>query len=61
MTPSQLSSAGLSRTSTAHRPAKKKKLTKDQQIAALENELRSTRELILMVIVPRTRVTMRSP
>ena len=60
MTPLQLSSAGLSRASTVRRPAKKK-LTKDQQIAALEDELRSTRELILTVIVFCTRVTMCLP
>ena len=42
MTPSQLSSAGLS-----HTPATRhKKQTKDQQIAALKDELRTVRELI---------------
>lgn len=43
MTPSQLSSAGLSRGSTTRRPLNKK-LTKDQQIAALKDELRAVQE-----------------
>ncbi|KAF9642383.1 hypothetical protein BDM02DRAFT_3133127 [Thelephora ganbajun] len=46
MTPSQLTSAGLSHAQDAHRPSKKK-LTKDQQIAALRDELRVTRELVV--------------
>ena len=57
MTPSQLRSAGLSRTTNVRNPpttSKKlsttsKKPTKDQQIAALENELRAIRELISSV------------
>jgi hypothetical protein len=46
MTPSQLSSAGLSR-APLRRP---KKLTKDQQIAALKDELRAAREQVPIVI-----------
>jgi len=42
MTLSQLTSAGLARTPAPCR----KKATKDQQIAALQDELRSIRELI---------------
>lgn len=42
MTPSQLLSAGLSSTLATRR----KKPTKDQQIAALKDELRAVRELI---------------
>jgi len=42
MTRSQLASTGLSR--RCHQPAKKK--TKDQQIAALQEELRITREYL---------------
>jgi len=42
MTPSQVSSAGLSRTPAPRR----KKATKDQQISALQDELRSIRELL---------------
>jgi hypothetical protein len=45
MTPSQLLSASLSRTPNTRRPSSKK-LTKDQQIAALKDELRATQELI---------------
>ena len=45
MTPSQLSSAGLSRTPAPRR----KKATKDQQITALQDELRSIRELLSKV------------
>ena len=45
MTPSQLSSAGLSRTPAPRR----KKATKDQQIAALQDELRSIQELLSKV------------
>ena len=48
MTPSQLSSAGLSRGPNARR-LPNKKLTKDQQIAALKDELRVTQELISSV------------
>ena len=50
MTPSQLSSAGLSRTSNTRRPSNKK-LTKDQQIAALRDELRAAQELISSVTI----------
>ena len=65
MTPSQLLSAGLSRTSNTRRSSNtssrssntssrssstsSKKLTKDQQIAALNDELRAIRELISSV------------
>ena len=49
MTPSQLSSAGLSHASSAHCVSGKKKLTKDQQIVALQDELRTAQELILSV------------
>ena len=42
MTPSQLASAGL----PVVRCTSKKKLTKDQQIAALQKELREAQELI---------------
>jgi len=49
MTPSQLSSAGLTRTPNARRPPTKK-LTRVQQIEALEEELRATRELISSVV-----------
>ena len=53
MTPSQRSSAGLSRTSQVHRSSPKKpsarKPTKDQQIAALESQLRTARELLTNV------------
>jgi len=45
MTPSQLSSAGLTRTPAPRR----KKATKDQQITALQDELRSIRELLSKV------------
>jgi hypothetical protein len=46
MTPSQLSSAGLSRA-----PLRcPKKLTKDQQIAALKDELRAAREQVPIVV-----------
>lgn len=45
MTPSQLSSAGLSRTPAAGG----KKLTKNAQIVALQDEVRSLRELISSV------------
>jgi len=48
MTPSQLSSAGLSRGPIARRPPNKK-LTKDQQIAALRDELRASQEIISSV------------
>ena len=43
MTPLQLTLAGLPDT----RPAPKKKLTKDQQIAALKKELQVTKELLI--------------
>ena len=46
MTPSQLASAGLSHTPKTHRLSNKK-LTKDQQIAALKDEIQAVRELIL--------------
>lgn len=45
MTPSQLSAAGLPRTPSTHQ----KKLTKNQEIASLKDELRSLRELISSV------------
>ena len=45
MTPLQLLSAGLSHVPKSHRPSAKK-LTKDQQIAALRDELRTTQELM---------------
>jgi len=45
MTPLQLLSAGLSHTPNAHRPSAKK-LTKDQQIAALKDELHTAQELM---------------
>ena len=49
MTPAQLVAAGISQP----RPARpRKKLTKDQQIAALEEDLRVTRELLETVLVP---------
>lgn len=48
MTPSQLTVAGLRRTSDSHRPSTKK-LTKDQQIAALRDELRVAQEAISSV------------
>lgn len=38
MTPSQLASAGLSHTPNTHHPSNKK-LTKDQQIAALKDKI----------------------
>lgn len=44
MTPLQLSSAGLSRTSNTRRPSGKK-LTKDQQIALLQDQLHTTQQL----------------
>ena len=46
MTPSQLSAAGIS---TPHSKNPKKKLTKDQRILALEEDLRLTRELLRTV------------
>lgn len=50
MTPSQLRSAGLSHTTNARPPSTtSKKPTKDQQIAALKNELRAAQELISSV------------
>ena len=51
MTPSQLTSAGLSRAPNTRRPSNtsSKKQTKDQQIAALKDEIRDLRELILSV------------
>ena len=48
MTSSQLASAGLSRTVKTPLPSKKK-LTKDQQIAALRDELRAAQDLISTV------------
>ena len=45
MTPLQLLSAGLSHTPKSRRPSAKK-LTKDQQIAALRDELRTAQELM---------------
>ena len=48
MTPLQLLSAGLSHTPNARRP---KKLTKDQQIAALRDELRTAQEIMSTVQV----------
>lgn len=45
MTPLQLASAGISHPRTARRSSKK--LTKDQQIAALRDKLRAAEELIL--------------
>jgi len=47
MTPSQLLSAGLSTCTSATRRSSRKKLTKDQRIAALENELRIAQEAVL--------------
>ena len=46
MTPLQLALAGLPDT----RPAPKKKLTKDQQIAALKKELQITKELLILSV-----------
>ena len=48
MTRSQLSAAGLSRTSKTPSTSSKKP-TKDQQIAALKDELRAIRELVSIV------------
>ena len=48
MTPSQLLSAGLSRTPNTRRTPGKR-LTKDQQIAALKEELRAAQELMSRV------------
>ena len=45
MTPSQLRSAGVSHTPKPRRPSTRKP-TKDQQIAALQDELRAAQELI---------------
>ena len=47
MTPSQFTSAGLPPPKTARRSSKK--LTKDQQIAALKDQLCTTQELVLSV------------
>jgi len=46
MTPAQLAAAGISQQKRS-----KKKPTKDQHIAALEEDLRATRELLRMVIL----------
>ena len=48
MTPLQLSSTGLSRGPITRRPPNKK-LTKDQQIAALKDKLRASQEIISSV------------
>ena len=65
MTPSQLSSASLSCTSNTRRSSgtSTKKPTKDQQIAALKDELRAVRELISSVspLYLTIHVTTRSP
>ena len=51
MTPSQLASANLSRGPNTRRPPNMKKPTKDQQIAALKDELRAAQKLTSSVTI----------